>query len=169
MFYTTRDIRASQLLENISHASQQTDEHCRTLQSLKDTTRYNLLTLTYTVKFSYGFTYITRSASKIFTCKLLWSKVMNLIGTSAAPATAWTLKAAVKWVSMHVSLCDTLGPHDEEDILKTSDDNEKCNVRDRLCEGFTDLWMGLNESHWMPDWTDSRSPFLFRINQNDNF
>ena len=66
---------------------------------------------------------------------------------------------------MHLSQCDTLDPDDEEDIHKTPDDNEKCNGRDRLCEGFTDLWMGLNESHWMPDWsvfnlTDSRSPFF---------
>ena len=40
---------------------------------------------------------------------------------------------------MRVSLCDTLEPDDEEDILKTPDDNEKCNIRDRLCEGLTDL------------------------------
>ena len=171
MFYATRDIRASQLLENISHASQQS---CRVLQSwpLKLQHKcWNLFTLIGSMLYlicmvSHAYLEVLQR----YTCKLLWSRVMNLSSSGHrvsfegsremskciwVSVTHWTLMMRRIFSKLLMTMRSAM---DETDCVKASLISEWVWMNPIECLiGVFSTWL-IRDPH-----------FLSRINQNDNF
>ena len=169
MFYATRDIRASQLLENISHASQQS---CRVLQSWPLKLQHKMLKFIY-VNLQYAIGMVSHAYLEVlqrYTCKLLWSRVMNLISSGhRVSSRGWREMSKCIWVSVtHWTLMMRRIFSKLLMTMRSAMDETDCVKASLISE-----WVWMNPIECLigvfSTWLIRDPHFLSRINQNDNF